>query len=154
MRSSILIFDLLAHRTQSSSVIWVFAAQMILSSLFGWVFGILLTTVLGIPFDRCDAALPTSSKTTKSISKNINGSEVQKKKKKENEKINFQKKHKRNQKGGKDISTARTFGIFFKCIVVGGLGFLMFVMGHMFDPYMQPLITCMVGGFIVGKNNG
>ena len=62
--------------SQSSSVIWVFAAQMILSSLFGWVFGILLTTVLGIPFDRCDAALPTSFKTTKSISKNINGATV------------------------------------------------------------------------------
>ena len=147
MRSSILIFDLLAHRTQSSSVIWVFAAQMILSSLFGWVFGILLTTVLGIPFDRCDAAIPTSSKTTKSVSKNINGGEnrqVQKKKK--------QKRNQKNSKDSKDISTARTFGIFFKCIVVGGLGFLMFVMGHMFDPYMQPLITCMVGGFIVGKN--
>merc|ERR1711865_998947 len=99
MRSSILIFDLLAHRTQSSSVIWVFAAQMILSSLFGWVFGILLTTVLGIPFDRCDAALPTSSKTTKSVSKNINGGEnrqVQKKKK--------QKRNQKNSKDSKDIS--------------------------------------------------
>ena len=27
----------------------------------------------------------------------------------------------------------------------------MFVLGHMFDPYMQPLITCMVGGFIVAN---
>jgi NhaP-type Na+/H+ or K+/H+ antiporter len=122
--TSLVSGSLLAHRQHTSSVIWVFAAQMILSSLFGWVFGIILVTVLSIPFHQCDQKEKKMEK--KILSTTTNGIQQQ------------------------EGPTAK-FGTFLKCCTVGGLGFLMFVMGHMFDPYMQPLITCMVGGFIVAN---
>jgi Kef-type K+ transport system membrane component KefB len=117
--------SLLANRQHSNSVILIFAAQIILSSFFGWVFGIVLVTILSVPFDRCD-------------------------------KINKQKndmngKQKNETKDGYVITPIKRIGTILKCISVISMGFTMFVLGHMFDPYMQPLITCMVGGFIVAN---
>ena len=37
------------------------------------------------------------------------------------------------------------------CGCVLTLGFIMFVLGHVIDPYIEPLITCMVGGFVVAN---
>ena len=38
-----------------------------------------------------------------------------------------------------------------ECALVLGMSFFTFMLGHMFDPYLQPLITCMVGGFVIAN---
>ena len=148
--TSLVSGSLLANRQHSSSVVWVFAAQMILSSLFGWVFGILLVTVLSVPTDRCDQMWSKENGDDDGRKRGGDGGDgggegggggKGRKRKKRN--VTTTKKTLNRKKGG--------CGTSLKCCAVVSLGFLMFVMGHMFDPYMQPLITCMVGGYIVAN---
>ena len=167
--TSLVSGSLLANRQHSSSVVWVFAAQMILSSLFGWVFGILLVTVLSVPTDRCDQMWSKDNGDDDGRKRGGDGGDGGdgggggdggsggsggggrgegggggggRKRKKRN--VTTTKKTLNRKKGG-------GCGTSLKCCAVVSLGFLMFVMGHMFDPYMQPLITCMVGGYIVAN---
>jgi NhaP-type Na+/H+ or K+/H+ antiporter len=141
--TSLFTGSLLANRQHSNSVVLIFGAQMMLSSLFGWVFGIVLVTVLSVPLDQCGQCGKPSFRRAS----NTGGTTAL-------------KQHQEKLLGTGTAGTAGTaastttisrFGTILKCTSVISLGFLMFVMGHMFDPYMEPLITCMVGGFIVAN---
>ena len=114
--------SLLANRQRSSSVLWVFIAQMLLSSLLGWVFSVCIAAVLS--FRRIYSSENSEGVTGKRKSKFHSIAMT-----------NWCKK-------AIDI---------LECALVLGMSFFTFILGHMFDPYLQPLITCMVGGFVIAN---
>ena len=130
--------SLLAYRQKSSSVVWVFLAQMILSSIIGWFFGILISFILSFREAISDASHQHSqdSGETKHL---LN-----------NDAYTKSILHRVRQQT-EETSTLHQLLDVIECASVLSLGFAMFVLGHIMDPYVEPLIICMVGGFVVAN---
>jgi Kef-type K+ transport system membrane component KefB len=102
--------SLLANRSESQNVVYIFIAQIIASSLLGYILSAALRGVLKA-FDNIQTKM--------------------------------------DQNGyGKAVPVALRSGL------VTFFGFSTFVIAHMVDPYLQPLIVCMVSGFIIANYSG
>ena len=108
--TSLVSNSLLANRTESQNVLSVFLAQIVCSTIFGYIVSFALQAII-------TATLPLS----------------------------------RKQKGNKDRHDKPGFIDILRAILIMAIGFATFVVAHLVDPYLQPLIVCMVGGFLLAN---
>jgi Kef-type K+ transport system membrane component KefB len=113
--TSLVSNSLLANRTESSNVFYVFLAQIICSTAFGYILSFALKAIIG-------ATAPLSTKSVGSLRQSDS--------------------HSHNDASFIDV---------IRAVVIMSVGFSTFVVSHLVDPYLQPLIVCMVGGFLLAN---
>ena len=100
--------SLLANRSESQNVIYIFFVQIIASSLLGYILYTTLRAIIAILGKINDGSTGKS----------------------------------------KFRSVESKFIVMLRAGLITFVSFSMFVVAHIVDPYIQPLIVCMVGGFI------
>ena len=120
--TSLVSNSLLANRTESQNVVSVFIAQIICSTAFGYILSFALKAII-------QATSPLTDKSHKGLSK-----------------------RKQGESYGSTGST-KSYGFIdvTRAVLIMALGFSTFVVSHLVDPYLQPLIVCMVGGFLLAN---
>ena len=120
--TSLVSNSLLANRTESQNVVSVFIAQIICSTAFGYILSFALKAII-------QATSPLTDTNHKGLGKRKEGDSY----------------------GSTGSTKIYGFIDIARAVLIMALGFSTFVVSHLVDPYLQPLIVCMVGGFLLAN---